>query len=66
MPNDELHYVFDHLRHSGHFMYRQFNMHKVYVLPTPCVYVYVSLPVTKKQDKRLIGVLALFKNNNVS
>jgi len=25
---------------SGHYMYRQFNVHKLYVLPTQCVYVF--------------------------
>ena len=61
-----LHCVLDPLRHSGHYMHRQFNMHKVYILPTQCVYVYLSLVVTKKQGKRFIGVLALVKNNYVN
>jgi hypothetical protein len=26
--------------HSGHYMYRQFNVHKLYVLPTQCIYVF--------------------------
>jgi hypothetical protein len=25
---------------SGHFMYHQFNIHKSYVLPTHCIYVF--------------------------
>jgi hypothetical protein len=42
MPNSELYCGFDLLRHSGHCMYGQFNMHKVYVLPTlfMCIYHY--------------------------
>jgi hypothetical protein len=26
--------------HSGHYMYRQFNIHKSYFLPTQCIYVF--------------------------
>jgi hypothetical protein len=26
--------------HSGHYMYHQFNIHKFYVLPTECIYVF--------------------------
>ena len=26
---------------SGHYMYHQFNIHKFYVLPTHCIYVFV-------------------------
>ena len=30
--------------HSGHYMYRQFNIQQLYVLPTQCIYVfYVDL-----------------------
>jgi len=25
---------------SGHYMYHQFNIHKFYVLPTQCIYVF--------------------------
>ena len=25
---------------SGHYMYQQFNIHKFYVLPTQCIYVF--------------------------
>jgi len=25
---------------SGHYMYHQFNIHKSYVLPTQCIYVF--------------------------
>jgi len=25
---------------SGYYMYRQFNIHKFYVLPTQCIYVF--------------------------
>ena len=25
--------------HSGHYMYRQFNIQQFYVLPTHCIYV---------------------------
>jgi hypothetical protein len=29
---------------SGHYMYHRFNLHKFYVLPTQCIYVfYVDL-----------------------
>jgi len=28
------------LKSSGHYMYQQFNIHKFYVLPTQCVYVF--------------------------
>jgi hypothetical protein len=26
--------------YSGHYMYRQFNIHKLYVLPTQFIYVF--------------------------
>ena len=26
--------------HSGHYMYRQFNIQQFYVLPTQCIYVF--------------------------
>ena len=26
--------------HSGHYMYRQFNIKQFYVLPTQCIYVF--------------------------
>ena len=26
--------------HSGHYMYRQFNIQQLYVLPTQCIYVF--------------------------
>jgi len=25
---------------SGNYMYRQFNIQQIYVLPTPCIYVF--------------------------
>jgi hypothetical protein len=28
------------LQHSGHYMYRQFNIQQFHVLPTHCVYVF--------------------------
>ena len=28
------------LVYSGHYMYHQFNIHKSYVLPTQCIYVF--------------------------
>ena len=28
------------VRPSGHYMYRQFNIQKFYVLPTQCIYVF--------------------------
>jgi len=28
------------LKPSGHYMYHQFNVHKLYVLPTQCIYVF--------------------------
>jgi len=28
------------LKPSGHYMYHQFNIHKFYVLPTQCIYVF--------------------------
>jgi hypothetical protein len=30
----------DPLSPSGHYMYHQFNIHKFYVLPTQCIYVF--------------------------
>jgi len=29
-----------YLPHSGHYMYRQFNINQIYVLPTQCIYVF--------------------------
>ena len=29
-----------HVQHSGHYMYRQFNIQQLYVLPTQCIYVF--------------------------
>jgi hypothetical protein len=34
-------------KHSGHYMYRQFNIHKLYVLPTQCV-------LCGSEDKQLL------------
>ena len=31
---------FNHLKPSGHNMYRQFNIQQFYVLPTQCIYVF--------------------------
>ena len=28
------------LQPSGHYMYRQFNIQRIYVLPTQCIYVF--------------------------
>jgi len=28
------------LKPSGHYMHHQFNNHKLYVLPTQCIYVF--------------------------
>ena len=28
------------LKHSGHYMYRQFNIQQFYVLPSQCIYVF--------------------------
>jgi len=28
------------LKHSGYCIYRQFDIHKFYVLPTQCIYVF--------------------------
>jgi hypothetical protein len=28
------------LKPSGHYMYRQFNIQQLYVLPTQCIYVF--------------------------
>jgi len=28
------------MKPSGHYMYRQFNIHQFYVLPTHCIYVF--------------------------
>ena len=28
------------LKPSSHYMYRQFNIQQLYVLPTPCIYVF--------------------------
>jgi len=30
----------DPLQPGGHFMYRQFNIQQLYVLPTQCIYVF--------------------------
>jgi len=32
--------MFNHLKPSGHYMYHQYNIHKFYVLPTQCIYVF--------------------------
>jgi len=32
--------ILNTLKPSGHYMYRQFNIHKFYVLPTHCIYVF--------------------------
>jgi len=37
VPNESL---INHLKPSGHYMYRQFNIHKLYVQPTQCIYVF--------------------------
>jgi len=29
-----------HLKPSGHYMYRQFNIQQFYVLPIECIYVF--------------------------
>jgi hypothetical protein len=52
---------------SGYFMYHQFNIHKLYVLPTQCIYVYMcgsenkqllfpytALPVWRVKEERTI------------
>jgi len=31
---------FKRLNPSGHYMYRQFNIQQLYVLPTHCIYVF--------------------------
>jgi hypothetical protein len=31
---------FNTLKSIGHYMYRQFNIHKSYVLPKQCIYVF--------------------------
>ena len=31
--------LFNPLKPTGHYMYRQFNIHQFYVLPTHCIYV---------------------------
>ena len=28
------------LQHSGHYMYRHFNIQQFYILPTQCIYVF--------------------------
>jgi len=28
------------LKPTGHYMYRQFNIHKLFALPTHCIYVF--------------------------
>ena len=30
----------NHVKHRGHYMYRQFNIQQFYVLPTQCIYVF--------------------------
>jgi hypothetical protein len=30
----------NHLKPSGYYTYHQFNIHKFYVLPTQCIYVF--------------------------
>jgi len=30
----------NNLEPSGHYIYHQFNIHKLYVLPTHCIYVF--------------------------
>ena len=32
--------MFNPLKPSGHYMYRQFNIQQFYVLPTQCIYVF--------------------------
>jgi hypothetical protein len=33
-------WILDPLKPSGHYMYRQFNIQQLYVLPTHCIYVF--------------------------
>jgi hypothetical protein len=32
--------IFNPVKYSGYYMYQQFNIHKFYVLPTQCIYVF--------------------------
>jgi hypothetical protein len=32
--------VINPLRHSGYYMYHQFNIHQFYILPTQCINVF--------------------------
>jgi len=42
--------------HSGHYMYRQFNIKKFYVLPTQCIYVFCV-------DLRKTAIISLYNIN---
>jgi hypothetical protein len=35
----KIHWI-NHLKPSGHYMYRQFNIQQLHVLPTQCIYVF--------------------------
>ena len=39
-PVGKRNYPFDPLKPSGHYMYHQFNIQQLYVLPTQCIYVF--------------------------
>ena len=39
---------FNSLKACGYYMYHQFNIHKIYVLPTQCNYVF-CMDLRKKQ-----------------
>ena len=40
---------FNPLKPSGHYTYHQFNIHKFYVLPTQCIYVF-CMDLRKNSD----------------
>ena len=35
-----LSFLFNPVKSTGHYMYRQFNIQQFYVLPTQCIYVF--------------------------
>ena len=46
-------YMLNLLKPNGHYMYQQFNIHKFYILPAQCIYVF-CIYITTNSDFCLI------------